>query len=383
MKKVVLILLFFLMVGLPLFALKFKKTPQHEELKVQTSVDVKDENPEIIYSNEAPVSVEPKTENSILLDENPGNLVVTNEITQEVELACQESLKATSNCKNGIQMGNLCIDKSDLKYNPTNEGVLLADNNYWSGARDACEAKGMRLPNKDELALLLSKRDKITNFAKNPNDSYWTCNKSNKEDYEKNYYRSNLVHINSVGYLNHGDARTFKNNTGIKTRCMKLSGRAAVRNGRKVDLPKAPPLICPNSKTLDPNLCEGYVHNGICIAASDIPFVIDKEKFFKSDSTEAQNLFTGPSERYNEAAECACRAIGMRLPYTGELPGCNIADRFNLNVNGSYIVKTGILSYGCGSKYERETIDDEEGYITNIYLRCVKPVESGVKGLSY
>ncbi len=49
-----------------------------------------------------------------------------------------------------------CFTTQAFKAEPIKEGKDFKDNNYWLGAKDACESKGYRLPNDEELRSLFS-----------------------------------------------------------------------------------------------------------------------------------------------------------------------------------------------------------------------------------
>ena len=113
----------------------------------------------------------------------------------------------TINASFPIIIGGVEVDSADLSYSPISEGNYSSNNNYWAGARDACIAKGMRLPTRAELTSIFAEREKLPN------------------GYSSEVYFSIEEKTANVAYGLHmgvgSNSEVFKNYTTVKARCVK------------------------------------------------------------------------------------------------------------------------------------------------------------------
>lgn len=76
-----------------------------------------------------------------------------------------------SDC-DGTKIGALCFAAADTAFSPVNEAPSTGPYNYWAGAKAACAAVGMRLPDKTELDIIY--QNKATISGLNLSALYWS-----------------------------------------------------------------------------------------------------------------------------------------------------------------------------------------------------------------
>ncbi|MDD3437626.1 MAG: hypothetical protein PHC64_10785 [Candidatus Gastranaerophilales bacterium] len=76
-----------------------------------------------------------------------------------------------------IQVGSLCVSSSDVSFSPISETPYTENNNYWAGAKKACEDMGWHLPSDAQLAQIVNiyKRNiSIKSLLNMSSSYYWT-----------------------------------------------------------------------------------------------------------------------------------------------------------------------------------------------------------------
>ncbi|MDD3437033.1 MAG: hypothetical protein PHC64_07785, partial [Candidatus Gastranaerophilales bacterium] len=75
-----------------------------------------------------------------------------------------------------VQVGSLCVSKANVSFLPISEEPYMSDDNYWAGARKACEDIGWHLPSKVELISIWTATNKNTGIKNllNMSGYYWT-----------------------------------------------------------------------------------------------------------------------------------------------------------------------------------------------------------------
>lgn len=121
-------------------------------------------------------------------------------------------LNATITTCDGKKIGGLCIGASDTTY--TFEGTYKdkynsTKDNYWLGAKNACESIGMRLPNQAEMDTITQNKATIPGLCQGATGCwYWTGTTYDSYDaYYQNIYNGYKGHY---PFYNEGNVRCVK-----------------------------------------------------------------------------------------------------------------------------------------------------------------------------